>query len=382
MVASLDRVRVIWEGTGTGSPISLGIPISARFAAPTSALNGLATTFLIEHTNTEFNEVEVARGVYTHSGATLARTTIIWSTNGGFGGSAVDFSAGVKHVSLGLSPTDLGDLVGLDQVTANEIATNAVTAVKILAGAVSYDKIAAASKNAVVATPTAGIFVLDDSNSGRTFRAEEAVEFEIANDVTENSFWQLIGRSSSVTATIEGDAGNIVFNGGNVDTVTLLNGYEARLTVESNAGTAPNVSASGGFSGAQIVPAGQVDFQDNLLIRPALQDYAEISTSPTNSGGTVVLNLTLGNAFQHTLTANITTLTISNPPASGRAGSFVLKITQDSTPRTISWPASVDWAGGVAPTLSTGSGDVDIMTFITWDAGTRWFGMVGGQDFS
>lgn len=125
-----------------------------------------------------------------------------------------------------------------------------------------------------------------------------------------------------------------------------------------------------------------VDFIDVVVSRPELKDYAETSTSPTNSAGTVVLDYTLGNAFQHTLTANITTLTLSNPPASGKLGSIVLKITQDATPRTIAWPASVDWAGGVAPTLSTGSGDVDIVTLITWDAGTRWFGVVGGQDFS
>lgn len=124
------------------------------------------------------------------------------------------------------------------------------------------------------------------------------------------------------------------------------------------------------------------DAADQVVGKPELKDYAETSTSPTNAAGTVVLDLTTGNAFQHTLTADITTLTISNPPATGKLGSFVLKVVQDSTARTIAWPGSVQWAGGTAPTLSTASGAIDIFSFITWDAGTSWFGMVGGQAFA
>ena len=83
-----------------------------------------------------------------------------------------------------------------------------------------------------------------------------------------------------------------------------------------------------------------------------------------------------------TLTANCT-LTFSNPPASGTAGSFTLILVQDGTgSRTVTWPAAVDWASATAPTLSTGAGDVDILTFLTLDAGTTWYGFVAGQDMS
>ena len=43
---------------------------------------------------------------------------------------------------------------------------------------------------------------------------------------------------------------------------------------------------------------------------------------------------------------------------------------------------SVDWAAGTAPTLSTGSGDVDVFVFLTVDGGTIYYGFTAGQDLS
>ena len=102
----------------------------------------------------------------------------------------------------------------------------------------------------------------------------------------------------------------------------------------------------------------------------------------TSSSGTAVLNLDQATVFQLTLSENITTFTWSNPPASGTAYGFSLKVIQDSSARTISWPASVDWPGGTAPTLSTGSGEVDVFTFFTTDGGTTYYGFSAGKDLS
>jgi hypothetical protein len=44
----------------------------------------------------------------------------------------------------------------------------------------------------------------------------------------------------------------------------------------------------------------------------------------------------------------------------------------------ITFPASVDWVGGTAPTL-TASG-VDQLVFTTRDGGTTYFGFVAGLD--
>ena len=113
------------------------------------------------------------------------------------------------------------------------------------------------------------------------------------------------------------------------------------------------------------------------------KDYAETRTTPSSSAGTLTLDIENGNIFEVTLTENVTTLNINNPPASGKAGSFTLILKQDGTGGyTVTWPAAVKWAGGTAPTLSSGPNDIDIITFLTTDAGTAWYGMTAGLDFS
>jgi hypothetical protein len=55
-------------------------------------------------------------------------------------------------------------------------------------------------------------------------------------------------------------------------------------------------------------------------------------------------------------------------------GLFLLKLIQDGTgSRHVTWPASVLWPGGTAPTLSTTAGAVDIVTF--YYDGTNYFGI-------
>jgi len=101
-------------------------------------------------------------------------------------------------------------------------------------------------------------------------------------------------------------------------------------------------------------------------------------TAITSSSNAATINLQDGDNFTHTLTENVT-YTFSNPAASGKASAFTLKVVQDATARTITWPASVDWAGGEAPTISTDSGAVDYFVFITTDGGTTYYGFTAGQ---
>ena len=101
-------------------------------------------------------------------------------------------------------------------------------------------------------------------------------------------------------------------------------------------------------------------------------------TSITSSSGAATINLRDGNVFEHSLSENVT-YTFSNPALSGRSSGFVLKVTQDATARAITWPTSVDWDSGTAPTLSTTSGYVDVFVFFTVDGGTTYYGFTAGQ---
>ena len=101
----------------------------------------------------------------------------------------------------------------------------------------------------------------------------------------------------------------------------------------------------------------------------------------TLSGTSTTIDLSSATNFTHNLVGN-TTYTFSNPAASGSVSAFTLKIRQDTSARTITWPSSVDWAGGTAPTLTSQTYGIDIFTFFTLDGGTTYYGFVAGQAMS
>lgn len=92
-------------------------------------------------------------------------------------------------------------------------------------------------------------------------------------------------------------------------------------------------------------------------------------TDNGNSGASATIDWQAGNKQKLTLTANCT-LTFTAPRG---AATVILRLLQDSTgSRTVSWPASVKWPGGAAPTLSTAAGAIDIVSF--YFDGTSYYG--------
>ena len=86
------------------------------------------------------------------------------------------------------------------------------------------------------------------------------------------------------------------------------------------------------------------------------------------SGGTVNIAYGNGNIADITLTAS-TIFTFSNHVV----GTYILKLTQGGTGSyTVTWPASVKWSGGTAPTLTTTVGKTDIVTL--FHDGTNFYG--------
>lgn len=115
---------------------------------------------------------------------------------------------------------------------------------------------------------------------------------------------------------------------------------------------------------------GDMNFQDLLLQRPEIRDYSETVATPTILNGTLTLNLETANVFNVVHNANIATLDILNPPISGKCGSFTLHLTQDATGgRTLTFPSSVKWAGGTAPTLNTAANKRNKFVFDTLNSG-------------
>lgn len=133
-----------------------------------------------------------------------------------------------------------------------------------------------------------------------------------------------------------------------------------------------DVTTEGTSEASKVVTAdsnGVVTFDNGI---------SEEFTTITSSSGAATIDLQDGTNFYHDLTENVT-YTFSNPASSGKVSSFTLKIAQDSTARTITWPSSVDWPAATAPTISTDSGAIDYFVFITHDGGTTWYGFTAGQ---
>jgi hypothetical protein len=94
------------------------------------------------------------------------------------------------------------------------------------------------------------------------------------------------------------------------------------------------------------------------------EDYDALSgTSPT-------CNVNAGGAFSLSMSGN-TTFTFTSP-SSGYSTGFILQLTGNGS--TVTWPSSVDWAGGTAPDAPA-SGETDIYVFWTRNGGTTWYGV-------
>ena len=100
-------------------------------------------------------------------------------------------------------------------------------------------------------------------------------------------------------------------------------------------------------------------------------DRSTVSALATS--GSVAVDFSLGDYFTLALAGNVSGFTFSGLPGAGKGGSLMIRITQDSTARTVAWPASFKWAGGVAGAVSTASGAIDVLAITTFDNGTTWF---------
>jgi hypothetical protein len=202
------------------------------------------------------------------------------------------------------------------------------------------------------------------------------------------SSYTLPTASTTVLGGVKVDGTSIVINSGVISstysytlpsaTVSTLGGVRLGTGVGLDANgflTADVKLGANSFTGTQ-------NLQDNELVRAKLRDYSETVSSPTISSGTLTLNLETSNIFTVNLNAAITTpIAITNVPASGSGASFTLIFTADGTPRSVSWPTSIKWAGGTPPTITSAIGKADSFAFFSSDGGTSWQGYVGGQNF-
>lgn len=107
-------------------------------------------------------------------------------------------------------------------------------------------------------------------------------------------------------------------------------------------------------------------------IRGAATDR-NVVTALTISSGAVNIDCALGDFFTLSLTANVTGITFTNLPASGRAVSLALRVRQDGTGgRTLALPASFRATTGSDTAVQSAANAWTLLTLTTFDQGTRW----------
>lgn len=122
----------------------------------------------------------------------------------------------------------------------------------------------------------------------------------------------------------------------------------------------------------------------NLTTFPQkLASYSETYVDSSIASGVLNLNLTAGSVFNVNLNANVTSIVASGVTVSS-ATSLTIFFTGDGTQRNVNWTvngSTVRWPSGVAPAITSTNGKIDVVSLITNDGGTNWFGFIGGQNY-
>jgi len=150
--------------------------------------------------------------------------------------------------------------------------------------------------------------------------------------------------------------------------LNLIDGYTG-TTAELNYNDVPTL---GTVEASRTVTADAVGTTTNLKTKKQTEIVNAVGTVSSSTA----INFALGNVVTAIL-ASGGAFTISNPPTSGIYGKFKLILTNGGTVSD-PWHASVKFAGGTTPTLTTSG--VDILSFETIDNGATWYAVVDGLD--
>ena len=177
----------------------------------------------------------------------------------------------------------------------------------------------------------------------------------------------LIYASNSTTLAKLADVatGNVLLSGG----VATAPGY-GKLPLSTHvSGILPVNSGGTGISLTGV--AGSILTSTGT----AWQSGGGAATPPsavTFSTTAMSINCLLSNVFSTTFTSNVITAPSVSNAADGQTINWF--ITQDATgSRTMAWPASFRWAGGVVQSLSTGANSVDLLVATYRSSTSSWY---------
>ncbi len=219
--------------------------------------------------------------------------------------------------------------------------------------------------------------------------------------------WRTQSKSTSYTAAVTDNMSTLYFSAsgslnlpaaataGSGFLLLVIAASGATVTVDPNGAETVNGSATLAFArgyailvcdgttwyAIRIQDAAATSLTDPALTKPSMTSVRETFVSNASASGGITLDCALATTFDLQLTGNVTSITLSNVPGSV-AFMLTLRLTQDATgSRTVAWPGTVKWPSAVAPVLSTGATKTDIVSLLTFDGGSSWYGLVAGQNF-
>ena len=271
---------------------------------------------------------------------------------------------------------DLGATKVIDITPAgvtNAMLAGSITNAKLTNDSVSYGGISLA---------------LGGTDATPAFDLADATNYPTASLVGTITNAQLAG--SIVNTKLVNDSvsyGGISLDLGGTDATPAFNLSDATsYPTTSLVGTITNAQLAGSISESKLATDVTLDAitdngattTNNITVGTVTAPVVKTTFSTVTFSATPAFNLDTASTFSTTMTANITSMSVSNSVAGMK---FIIRLVQDGTgSRTAAWFTTVKWAeGGTAPTLTTTAGKTDVFGFLCTSVG-NFEGFVIGQD--
>ena len=142
-------------------------------------------------------------------------------------------------------------------------------------------------------------------------------------------------------------------------------------------GTTSSLEIATKDNGAKVT--GNFDCEGNIATNNIIATNTIVFGSEhanTVTTGTIVIDWNVSQKQSLTITGTGCTINFTDPPG---ACNLILKVIQGDGADTVgTWDSSIKWAGSSAPTISSGSADIDVISF--YYDGTNYYG-VASLDF-
>jgi hypothetical protein len=216
-----------------------------------------------------------------------------------------------------------------------------------------------------------GAFTFGTATGNRTVSTSAIITTGTIPNLTSSTASITIGTIPTLTAgTTTSTAANIT--NGTIQTITSSTGNITTGTIGTLTTT---------LLGDVTISIGSATVGTRVAVVNTAQEYSRThnfaATALTITSGTVPWDLSQNQVATLTVTTNSTMNTPTNPKA---GATYVLIVTQGTAGNnTLSFSTAYKFPGGIVPSLSTGSSDVDVISFVS--NGTVLYG-VTSQDFS